>query len=115
MRISDFSLWYFVIVILIVIRNRNRLFALQDGEFLWAAPASLGRLLFMLVTPQLRLKGLGHEDFFVRSGVLESFEHDLNPQVNVTKAAIAAIQRAPVQLAMTGDHTEVRAWLKENT
>ena len=47
----------------------------------------------MLVTSALRLKGLGHEDFFVRSGVLESFEHDLNPQVSVTKAAIAAIQR----------------------
>ena len=47
----------------------------------------------MLVTIELRRKGLCHEDFFVRSGMLDSFEYDLDPGVDATKAAIEAIHR----------------------
>jgi hypothetical protein len=53
----------------------------------------MAKLGFMLVPVEMREKGLCHEDFFVRCGVLESFTHDPRPRIETTRAAIAAIDR----------------------
>lgn len=59
----------------------------------------------MNVTREMCVKGLTHDDFFVRSSVLNTFQDTLDLSVDVTKAAIEAIARYGWSDAFEFPHT----------